>query len=236
MKITAALMLKAPRPGTVKTRLAADLGEERATEIYRALVEHQLRQIPKTWNCTIHFAPADGEEEMRCWLAGIAPAGTNFEAQCDGDLGARMRQAVRLELGCGADGVVLLGGDCPELLTNVLLEAATELQAADIVISPATDGGYVLLGLKKEHPELFEDIAWSTSEVLAQTLARASTGGLKVFRTEPFADIDDAASFRSFSAKPRGCHALLAAFAGGDFDDSQGRSKAPVCKSHWPSE
>lgn len=191
MKITAALMLKAPRPGTVKTRLAADVGVEKATATYRKLVEHQLRQIPQEWSCTIHYAPADAEKEMRGWLEGVAAVRTQFAPQCEGDLGARMLQAVRHDLAAGAEAVVLLGGDCPELVTGELLAATRHLQEADIVIAPATDGGYVLLALKQAHRELFEKIEWSTSSVFETTLSRAGASCLKVWKTKSFTDVDD---------------------------------------------
>jgi uncharacterized protein len=194
MKITAALMLKAPRPGTVKTRLAADLGEQKATAIYRKMVEHQLRQIPQEWSCTIHYSPADALKEMNDWLQNVAPLGTEYEAQCEGDLGARMLQAVSSGFACGAEGVILLGGDCLQLLTEQLLEAALCLEKADITIAPATDGGYVLLGLKHIHHQLFENIAWGTSKVLEQTTAVASGLSLELCLMRSFEDIDDVTS------------------------------------------
>lgn len=195
MKINAALMLKAPRPGMVKTRLAADVGVEKATAIYRNLVEHQCEQIPRKWSCTIHFAPADAEKEMRAWLESVAPVGTLFTAQCEGDLGARMLHAVRHDLAGGAEAVVLLGGDCPELLTTELLDAVRLLPQADVVIAPATDGGYVLLALKQAHQELFEGIAWSRPSVFATTLARACQSQLKVLTTRFYTDIDTGSSY-----------------------------------------
>ncbi|GAB4241064.1 MAG: TIGR04282 family arsenosugar biosynthesis glycosyltransferase [Candidatus Methylacidiphilales bacterium] len=190
MKMMAALMLKAPRPGWVKTRLAADLGTTRATAIYRHVVEHQMRHIPPDWACTIHYSPPDAGEEMRAWLQDKANQAIAFAPQNEGDLGARMLGAVRHGLAHGAEGVVLLGGDCPELLKDDLIEAACHLDGADVVIAPATDGGYVLLGLKQAHARLFEDLPWSTSEVLALTLRRVDELGLTVRRMRLFSDVD----------------------------------------------
>ncbi len=191
MKTTAALMLKAPRPGTVKTRLAVDVGVEKATMIYRKLVEHQLLQIPREWGCTIHFTPPDSNDEMRAWLEEFAPAQSTFAPQCQGDLGVRMLEAVRHDLRCGAEAVMLLGGDCPELVTSELRDAACHLHQADLVIGPAADGGYVLFGLKQAYEELFHGILWSTSSVLETTLVRAYALGLKLWMTRVFTDIDD---------------------------------------------
>src|SRR4051812_48776845 len=88
---TAALMLKAPIEGLVKTRLARSVGAAEATRIYRCLVEHQLAHIPRLWPTHIHFTPLDGEAEMRNWLG---PAHT-YSAQADGDLGQRLAFAMR---------------------------------------------------------------------------------------------------------------------------------------------
>lgn len=197
MKVTAALMLKAPRPGTVKTRLAREIGNEWATAIYVSLVEQQVAQIPAHWRCAIHFAPADAEMEMRAWLGLRASGDAAFRAQCDGDLGARMRHVVRTELADGADAVVLLGGDCPDLDSDVLCDAEARLVAADGVIAPALDGGYVLLGVKADHPELFEGIAWSTGEVFSKTEAAARRGGLGLSIMETYSDVDDLDSLRA---------------------------------------
>ncbi len=199
MRITAVLMLKAPRPGFVKTRLAAELGSDRATEIYRNLVEHQLSQIPPSWRCSIHFAPADGESEMRQWLDAFSPELPSYHAQCEGDLGARLRHAVRIELDRGADAVVLMGGDCPELDSPALLTVGQALPEADVVIAHAADGGYVLLGVKADHPSLFEGIPWSTPEVGELTLKAAGAAGLRVHRMGPYVDIDDLASLATLT-------------------------------------
>jgi hypothetical protein len=196
MNVTAALMLKAPRPGMVKTRLALDVGAEQAAAIYRSLAENQIRQIPADWRCAIHFAPQEAEDEMRAWLGPIAPAQTIYRPQPEGDLGARMHHAVQTELATSAEAVVLLGGDCPDINTAVLRDVEARLSKADAVIAPASDGGYVLLALKSDYPELFEDIAWSTAEVLTQTLASAHTRGLSVSITETFQDVDDLKSFQ----------------------------------------
>jgi rSAM/selenodomain-associated transferase 1 len=190
MKVTAALMLKAPRPGTVKTRLAASMGSDRATMVYRNLVERQLASLPSDWQVVIHYSPENAASEMEAWLSPLAPAAT-FVPQVGGDLGDRMAEAVAQDLRAGADAVVLLGGDCPLLDLGVLKTVESHLQSFDLVIGPATDGGYVLLGLKSLHRELFDGIAWSTSRVLEQTLAASTGAGLCMQLLPPLEDIDD---------------------------------------------
>ncbi len=200
MKTTAALMLKAPRPGTVKTRLAAEIGADRAKEIYRSLVERQLGEIPGSWATAIHFAPDDAESEMRAWLA---PSFRNasFVPQSEGDLGARMRAAAIHELERGADAVALIGGDCPYLTREYLAEAAGIAEGVDVVIGPASDGGYVLLLLRQADAALFEHIDWSTSRVLEQTRQAADARGLRYVEMDPLEDIDDYASLSRFESQ-----------------------------------
>jgi len=190
MKITAALMLKAPRPGEVKTRLGREIGYEKAAAIYRVLAERQIRQIPNDWQCAIHFAPADAGNEVRDWLGNIASSNAFYRPQCEGDLGARMRHAVREELAAGAAAVVLLGGDCPDIDSSVLRNAEAHLLNSDAVIAPASDGGYVLLALKADHPKLFAGIPWSTNKVLKKTLAAAEECSLSMAIMKTFQDVD----------------------------------------------
>ena len=168
------MVLKAPRVGTVKTRLAREIGVERATLVYRAMVEHQAGTIPPRWDVSVHFNPADAGEEMRAWLKPHLPSSTRFVPQCEGDFGERLAFAVRAEFQRGAERVFLVGGDCPAIGPDYFTDADGHLNEADLVIGPATDGGYVLLGIKKEHTELFDCVAWSTRAVLEQTLANAA--------------------------------------------------------------
>ena len=144
-----AILLKAPRPGQVKTRLASSIGAERATRVYRALVEHQLGQVPASWRIAIHFAPSDAEAEMRGWLERLSSRGINFRPQPDGDLGVRLISAMDYGFASGADLVLFLGGDCPGITRSYLEEAEAALAKSDMVIAGALDGGYVLLGLRK---------------------------------------------------------------------------------------
>lgn len=201
MKTTAILMLKAPRPGTVKTRLAAKVGIERATDVYRSLVERQLRQIPEDWNIAIHFAPEDAEAEMREWLCSRVRGG-GFVPQAPGDLGERMKAAVAHELCSGADAVALIGGDCPYLTREYLAGAVDHLKDVDVVVGPAVDGGYVLLLLKQLHAALFEQIDWSTSRVLEQTKQAADAKCLRQVLLKPLEDIDDYASLCRWRQTP----------------------------------
>jgi uncharacterized protein len=190
-----ALILKAPRSGEVKTRLARSIGAERATRVYCALVEHQLAQIPASWHIAIHFAPADSEAEMRKWLERLSPRGTHFIPQPDGDLGVRLISAMDHGFSSGADSVFFLGGDCPGTTCSYLEEAEQALAATDMVIGAALDGGYVLLGLRKPVAAVFQGIPWSSETVFAATLGQAQAAGLAYQCLSPLEDIDDLASY-----------------------------------------
>lgn len=197
MNTIAALMLKAPRPGTVKTRLAAEIGEMNATQVYRRLVENQIRQIPSGWGIRIYFSPEEAAGEMKDWLGTIAP-GALYVPQVQGDLGGRMFAAVQRELSEGADAVALIGGDCPALTSDYLRNAEQCLGTSDIVLGPALDGGYVLMLLKTACCALFEGINWSTSMVLEQTLHAAEIKNMTFTLMEPLEDIDDLSSLSRF--------------------------------------
>jgi rSAM/selenodomain-associated transferase 1 len=190
-----ALILKAPRPGEVKTRLASSIGAERAARVYRALVEHQLAQIPASWRIAIHFAPSDAEAEMRTWLESLCSRGTEFVAQPDGDLGIRLISAMDHAFASGADLVFFLGGDCPGITRSYLDEAEAALAESDMVIAGALDGGYVLLGLRKPMAAVFEVIPWSSDAVFAATLGQARAAGLSYQCLSPLEDIDDLESY-----------------------------------------
>jgi uncharacterized protein len=198
------LILKYPRIGEVKTRLASVIGPERATLIYRALVEHQAAQLPFGWDVAIYFAPVNAEEEMKHWLRLHLPDGARFLPQIDGDLGQRLTAVMKGEFARGSTRIFLIGGDCPGLSLGYFQEADTALDSTDIVIGPADDGGYVLLGLNRPLSAsnvleaLFKDIAWSSSAVLQHTLAAASN--LSVHLLRPLTDIDDLASLTAQSA------------------------------------
>ena len=184
------MMTKAPRSGSVKTRLAAQIGNEKATWLYRALVERQMRATPAGWPLQIHFAPIDAETEMRAWLGEHRA----FVAQSSGNLGDRLQSAFAQAFAGGARAVIAIGGDCPELHAEDFLQAEEVLQRRDVVIGPAGDGGYYLIGLCAPAPQLFVDVPWSTTEVLATTVDHIESSGLSFELLGVKEDIDDIAS------------------------------------------
>jgi len=179
---------RAPVPGQVKTRLAADLGPEQATRIYRQLgrsTVDALRDGP--WTTTVHVAPADERsiESVRSWLG----RDVRYRGQTNGDLGTRMTAAIEEAL-MRAGAVCVVGTDILDIEESTLARAFSALGDQDVVLGPATDGGYYLVGMTRPHPALFRDIPWSTEQVLELTLDRARAEGLSVATLEPRTDVD----------------------------------------------
>lgn len=183
-----ALFAKAPRPGFVKTRLARDVGPARAAEVYRHVGARVAAAVGAAFPLTVWYEPAGALPEMRAWLGE-----REFRPQPLGDLGHRLGHAVGYHLARGDGPVVLIGADAPGVDAVVVADAVRGLERADVVVGPALDGGYYLLGLLAKAPALFEGIAWGSTTVLAETLSRAAAAGLSVARLDPLRDVDTAA-------------------------------------------
>lgn len=177
---------KAPRPGTVKTRLGREIGHEQATALYRRMGDEQLARIPVEMCAEVHYAPRGAKPDMVEWLGK-----RHYRAQTGGDLGARMSHAFATGFARGYGPVLAIGVDCPDLDASCLREAVELLAKHDVVIGPASDGGYYLIGLRAPAPSLFVGIEWSTPTVLAETLRRADERGLRVALLPERLDIDN---------------------------------------------
>lgn len=182
------VFVKHPRPGAVKTRLAAAIGAEEAADLYRALVEHVLEATtprPGDYERLVFFDPPGALEEMRAWLPGV-----RLLPQGGGDLGERMADAFARAFARGARRVAIVGTDVPGVARETVSEALSALDAADVALGPAEDGGYCLLALREPRPELFSGIAWSTATVAAETRSRAAASGLTVRELPALRDLD----------------------------------------------
>ena len=164
------LFARFPVAGKVKTRLMPALGAEGAAALHRRLVLRTLRTAhalcaSQNVELEIRFA-GDDANEMQHWLGD----GWRCRPQCAGDLGARMAGAFADSFREGSPATVIIGSDCPTLTSEVLADAFIALETKSVVFGPATDGGYYLIGLTQLVPELFQNIAWGTETVLAQSL------------------------------------------------------------------
>jgi len=192
------VFLKAPRPGAVKTRLAASLGTEGACAVYRRLVERLLWEMAPLPEVELRFTPDDAAAEIRSWIGEhwvLAPQGS-------GDLGERLAAAAATAFRGGAKRVALIGSDCPEVMRADITAAWTGLLAHEVVLGPAQDGGYWLIGLRAPQPGLFAGMPWSTPAVLEETLARCREARLSVGRLRELADIDTEADWQRFLQSP----------------------------------
>ena len=154
-----------PELGKVKTRLAADIGDEAALRIYRFLLQHTF-QITKQLNCDKAVYYSEGIPENDIWKEG------DFQKklQQGKDLGQRMQNAFENAFSEGYSHVLIIGSDLYDLEEKDLKKAFLALDKNDVVIGPAEDGGYYLLGMKKLKSTVFQKKKWSTSEVLKETL------------------------------------------------------------------
>jgi uncharacterized protein len=186
------LFAKSWIPGTVKTRLAATIGETAAALVHRTLVNRVLIEMSAVnWSSYLVYAPKNDREIFQ----DAAPTWT-LKPQSDGDLGDRLQNFLRDCFDEGAKHVCLIGADCPTLHRQEVVEAFEKLKEFDVVLGPARDGGYYLIGLNRFQPELFREITWSSSSVLRETVARATAVGHAIHLMPEKDDIDDFESFK----------------------------------------
>lgn len=186
------IFAKYPSAGQVKTRLIPALGADKAAQLAARLLQHTLTQaLDSGYPVELCGSPA---AEHPCWQSLSLPAAVQQSSQCDGDLGARIAQAAQRVLATQRN-VILIGTDCPSLDATTLQDAAEKLEQHlaqhDAVIIPASDGGYVLLGLRRFDQSLFEGIAWSSATVCADTLQRLQDLGWSVSILPTLHDIDE---------------------------------------------
>ncbi|MDY6898898.1 MAG: TIGR04282 family arsenosugar biosynthesis glycosyltransferase [Cyanobacteriota bacterium] len=179
-----------PQPGKTKTRLIPALGVEGAANLQRQMTEFTLSKVKKFQESAaisfeIRFAGGD-LQLMQNWLG----TELNYLLQGEGDLGKRMKNSFLSSFNQGAKEVVIIGIDCPEVNTEVLAQAFEKIQNCDLLLGPAVDGGYYLIGLKRAIGELFINIDWGTSKVLQQTVDIAQQLNLSVGYLPTLADVD----------------------------------------------
>jgi uncharacterized protein len=181
------LFAKEPRPGAVKTRLGPGPAPDWGARVARAFLLDALTRFSTVADCRVLvFAPAGAGQEFAALTQGrfeLAPQG-------DGDLGQRMSRFIAGRLEAGAEAVVLVGADSPTLPVAWVEQAFDELRRADVVLGPALDGGYYLIGCGRRVPPVFDGVAWSTSRVLADTMARLTDPSWRLALLPPWYDVD----------------------------------------------
>lgn len=184
-----------PEPGKTKTRLIPALGAEGAAALQKQMTEHTLATIRQLQNShdfgensivvDVRFAGGD-TFLMQKWLGTT----WHYTPQGVGDLGDRLVRAFSHAFEQGAHAAIAIGIDCPDISADLLNTAFRQLDTIDVVLGPANDGGYYLIGLSTLMPDLFQGIHWGTEIVLQQTLSRATEINRGVAQLQPLADVD----------------------------------------------
>lgn len=179
-----------PEAGKAKTRLIPALGAEGAAALHRQMADYTLQQVQTfqfqhSVEVEVRFAGGN-QDLMQQWLG----ADLMYTVQGEGDLGDRMGRSFQSAFNAGAKRALIIGTDCPDLDAPLLEQAFCELQQHDLVLGPASDGGYYLIGLRRWIPQLFVDIQWSTATVLERTLAIAAELHLSVALLPVLSDVD----------------------------------------------
>ena len=217
-----AMMIKAPRPGASKTRLSPPLTPQEAAALSGCFLRDTTANI-----AAVAAAGTTGTDGAAMLAAGVAvytptgmerafdgllPEGFCMVAQRDGGFGERLTGAVDDLFALGYGAVCLIDSDSPTLPAASLAAAvrALSLPGDRAVLGPSEDGGYYLIGVKKAHRRLFEDITWSTEHVARETLERAAGTGLETIQLPTWYDVDDAATLRAL------CDELFAGSRGTD--------------------
>ena len=180
------IFVRNPISGQVKTRLAKDIGDERALAIYLQLLQHTL-EITRGLSFRKFIYYADEVSDYDLWSV----PGYTKRKQNGNDLGERMLNSFKELFDQGFTRIIIIGSDCLQLKTETLEEAVALLESNAAVIGPASDGGYYLLGLTKFYPDLFINKPWSTNQVFAKTIDDFVKQGISYALLEELSDIDD---------------------------------------------
>jgi rSAM/selenodomain-associated transferase 1 len=196
------LFIKAPIKGQVKSRLAADVGEEATLELYKNFVLDSIETVEKSaYPFRICFYPPEGEEIVTAWLGRQYP----YLMQEGNDLGLRMGNAFGHIFWEGFTSALLIGSDIPDLPSAVIRSAFESLKENDVVIGPAADGGYYLIGFNNNSflPRIFQGIAWSTNTVVQTTLDILKGASLRVHIAPEWKDVDTLGDLRALYERNR---------------------------------
>ncbi|HBL58154.1 MAG TPA: hypothetical protein DDZ80_06355 [Cyanobacteria bacterium UBA8803] len=179
-----------PEPGTTKTRLIPVLGAKGAARLQRQMTEQTMAQVrslqaSRPLSVEIYFTGGN-REQMQAWLG----SDLTYRQQGEGDLGVRMASAFEASFATGITGAILIGTDCPDLRDQLMERAFQTLEYHDLILGPAQDGGYYLIGLRRLIPELFVGISWGSDLVRQQTVEIAQRLDLAIAYLPILTDID----------------------------------------------
>lgn len=183
------IMAKYPTIGKVKTRLGKYLGKEEAARLYQCFLKDTVEKINYSGvPFFIYYTPADKKEGFEQLFGN----NLTYVAQKGDDLGKRIYHGFKISLEKGFTSAIALGSDIPDLPESILNEAVKKLKEYDSVIGPSLDGGYYLIGLRKEavSQNLFQDINWSTKTVFKETMNKIDEEKINCHQLTPWSDVD----------------------------------------------
>jgi hypothetical protein len=185
------IFVRNPVPGAVKTRLIPALGAEGAYALYLGFLQDLFRRVHRLKGARVTVFHADGADA----LTPLLPRGWALAPQEGADLGQRLEAASRRLLGAGGRALII-GSDSPDLPIQYLRRAFTRLKHKDVVLGPAADGGYYLVGLRATAPALFDGVHWGGDAVLQQTVDNVARAGLSLHVLPVWYDVDDEPSLQ----------------------------------------
>lgn len=196
------LFTRYPEAGKTKTRLIPYLGAEQAADLQRQMTEYIVATTRPlsargTLSMEVHYS-GGSLKQMQSWLGTVL----TYRSQSGGDLGCRLQRAFAQGFEAQVERMVVIGSDCPDVGAHHLEQAFHHLGHHDLVLGPAADGGYYLVGLSRKCADLFRGIAWGTEQVFAQTVAIAHRLNLSLTTLETLRDVDrpeDVGLFRQAS-------------------------------------
>lgn len=183
---TLLIFVKNPLAGKTKTRLAQDVGNEMALAMYGQMMDYTRRQALQLSGVNRRLLYSEMVPETDMWSTG----GFERSVQQGEDLGERMERAFQDAFAAGAERVIIIGSDCPGITSDLLVTAFAALQQTDVVLGPAIDGGYYLLGMRRLIPELFREMEWSTESVADLTRQRIADQDLSLTELAALSDVD----------------------------------------------
>jgi uncharacterized protein len=182
------IFLKFPTEGKVKTRLAEGIGEYKAKEIYKTILEEILREIKKLQDIELlFFHPPD---DNLAKIKNLIGDEFKYYPQKGNNLGEKMKNSFKKIFELGGERGIIIGTDIPDLNSEIINEAIIRLHKTDTVIGPSVDGGYYLLGMRNFYPAIFEEIKYSTNQVLQRTLVKIEELNLSLSSLITLQDID----------------------------------------------
>lgn len=196
------IFAREPCPGQVKTRLCPPLTGEAAARLYRCFLEDILEEMARLPGLSLALAYTP--DTALHFFEELTPAGVLLFPQEGADLSERLIRACDRGWAAGFGTILVRNSDSPDLPGEMVAAAAQALESkqADLVLGPSPDGGYYLVGLQSPQPELFQEIPWSTADVLTDTLARARQLSLTVHLLPPWPDIDTFADLEALLNRP----------------------------------